>query len=180
MSKGVDWSALIGGLIGAGIPTSLAAVGLRRQRQTADAEAFGPAVSLLARVDPDRVLINLGPDTETEVAELSDLEQRVNVARERLLVVAAGHPRRHVRDLARAAEVKLAAVFHGTGWAVIDMMLHRDNPEWMAHARQTYAEADKALNDLIEANFWSMRTAVASTVGRVLPGSRRQRNKAVP
>jgi len=51
----MDWSALAGGLIGAGIPPILAYVGLRRARQSADAEAFGLAVLLLDRVHPERV-----------------------------------------------------------------------------------------------------------------------------
>lgn len=37
----MDWSALIGGLIGAGIPAVLACLGWHRARHSADAEAFG-------------------------------------------------------------------------------------------------------------------------------------------
>jgi hypothetical protein len=149
----MDWNALIGALIGAGIPATLVYVGLHRQRQSADAEAFGPAVLVLDRVNPDRLTINLIPDPVAEAAMLADLQQQINVARERLLVVSAGNPRSQVRTLARIAEVKLAAVFHGTSWAVRDLQAHRDNPEWMAIARERHAEAVAAMESLIEANF---------------------------
>jgi hypothetical protein len=47
----LGWNALIGALIGAGIPATLVYVGLHRQRQSADTEAFGPAVLVLDRVN---------------------------------------------------------------------------------------------------------------------------------
>jgi hypothetical protein len=147
------WSALIGALIGAGIPATLVYVGLHRQRQSADAEAFGPAVLLLDRVNPDRLTINLIPDPVAEAAMLADLQQQINLARERLLVVSAGNPRSRVRMLARIAEVKLANVFHGSSWAVRDLQANRNNPGWMEHARKTHAEAVAAMDALIEANF---------------------------
>ena len=75
-------------------------------RQSADAEAFGAAILLLDRVNPDRVAINLNPDTTAESAKWAELQEQLAVARERLLVVSAGHPRRHVRELALATEVK--------------------------------------------------------------------------
>ena len=48
------WAALLGGLIGAGIPGFLTYMGLRRARQSNDAEAFGPALLLLHRLEPYR------------------------------------------------------------------------------------------------------------------------------
>jgi hypothetical protein len=174
----VNWNALIGALIGAGIPSILVYVGLHRQRQSADAEAFGPAVLVLDRVSPDRLTINLIPDPVAEAALLADMQRQVNVARERLLVVSAGNPRRRVRRLARIAEVKLSSVFHGSSWAVSDMLANRGNSEWMDHARKTHAEAVAAMDALIEANFaWSvfghrpraMHAAAAAKVGAPFP-----------
>ncbi len=107
----MDWSALIGGLIGAGIPAVLAYLGLHRARQSADAEAFGPAVLLLDRVNPDRVTMNLNADAAAEAPKWAELQRQLDTARERLLVVSAGNPRRHVRELARAAEVKVDNAF---------------------------------------------------------------------
>jgi hypothetical protein len=69
----LDWSALIGALIGAGIPATLVYVGLPR-RQSADAEAFGPAVVILDRINPDRLTINFNPDQSAEAATLADLQ----------------------------------------------------------------------------------------------------------
>jgi hypothetical protein len=155
--KAMDWNALIGALIGAGIPAILVYAGLHRQRQSADAEAFGPAVLLLDRVNPDRLVINLIRDPVAEAAMLADLQQQINVARERLLVVSAGSPRRQVRQLARIAEVQLANVFHGSSWAARDLQVNRNNPEWMDHARRAHAEAVDAMDALVAANFaWSV------------------------
>lgn len=97
----MDWNALVGGLIGAGIPAALVYLGLHRARQSADAEVFGPAVLLLDRLNPERVTINLNPDAIAEGAKWAELQRQLDVARERLLVVSAGHPRRHVRKLAQ-------------------------------------------------------------------------------
>ncbi|HEY3036400.1 MAG TPA: hypothetical protein VGJ54_17310 [Streptosporangiaceae bacterium] len=149
----MDWSALIGGLIGAGIPAVLACLGLHRARQSADAEAFGPAVLLLDRVNPDRVTMNLNADAAAEAPKWAELQRQLDTARERLLVVSAGNPRRHVRELARAAEVKVDNAFKASLWAVRDMQANRDNREWMDHARKTHAEAATAMRDLIDANF---------------------------
>jgi hypothetical protein len=153
----MDWNALIGALIGAGIPSILVYIGLYRQRQSADAEAFGPAVLLLDRANPDRLTTNLIPDPVAEAALLADLQRQIKLARERLLVVSAGNPRRRVRKLARVAEVRLAGVFHGSSWAVRDFQANRASPEWIDHARKTHAEAVAAMDALIEANFaWSV------------------------
>lgn len=168
----MDWNALIGAFIGAGVPATLVYVGLRLQRQSADAEAFGPAVLVLDRVNPDRLTINFIPDPVAEAAMLADLQRQVGVARERLLIVAAGNPRRRVRKLARIAEVKLANVFHGSSWAVRDLQVNRSNPEWMGLARERHAQAVAAMEALIEANFaWTgfghgLRATHAAAVGR--------------
>src|SRR6266566_2620352 len=76
-----------------------------------------------------------------------------DTARERLLVVSAGNPRRHVRDLAQAAEVKVDNAFKASLWVVRDMQANRDNPDWMDHARKTHAETEAAMHNLIDANF---------------------------
>jgi hypothetical protein len=146
----MDWSALIG----AGIPAVLACLGWHRARQSADAEAFGPAVLLLDRVNPDRVTMNLNADAAAEAPKWAELQRQLDTARERLLVVSAGNPRRHVRELARAAEVKAGnALKKASLWAVRDMQANRDNREWMDHARKPHAEAATAMRDLIDANF---------------------------
>jgi hypothetical protein len=156
-TAGMDWSALVGGLIGAGIPGLLVVLGLLRARQAADAEAFGPAVLLLDRVNPDRVMINASPDTAVENAKWAELQRQLDAARERLLIVSAGNPRRHIRELARDAEVKVTNAFQASSWAVHYLLANRDNPEWMDHARKTHAAADAAMRTLIDANFgWRM------------------------
>ncbi|MGI8448710.1 MAG: hypothetical protein ACR2MP_16335 [Streptosporangiaceae bacterium] len=149
----MDWGALVGGLIGAGIPGVLAYLGLRRGRQSADAEAFGPAVLLLVQLDPRRVTFNFSPDAAPEGDKRKELQQRADQARERLLVVSAGNPRRQVRELAQVAEAKLAAAIQASGWVARDMQANRDNPGWLDTARQAHAEAETALRELISANF---------------------------
>jgi hypothetical protein len=153
----MDWSALLGGLIGAGIPAWLAFLALRRGRQSADAEAFGPAVLLLDRVHPARVTMNASADREAEAAKWAELRGQLDVARARLLIVSAGNPRRNVRELARTAEVKLTTAFEASGWAVHDLILNRDNPELVTRAEQAHAEAESAMRNLIAANFaWGL------------------------
>jgi hypothetical protein len=147
----MEWGALVGGLIGAGIPAVLTYLGLRRARQSTDAEAFGPALLLLDRLTPDRVAINLR-DAETEATEWAELELQRDIARERLLVVSAGHPRRRVRELAQETQVKIANAFRDSGLLVRDM-LRRDDLDLMEQARQTHAEAMTAMRELINANF---------------------------
>ncbi len=154
----MGWSALVGGLIGAGIPAVLTYLGLHRARQSADAEAFGPAVLLLDRINPERVAMNFNPDGAAERAKWAQLQRQLEVARERLLVVSAGNPRRHVRGLARGAEAKVTNAFQASGWVVGDMQANRDISKGMAHARKRHAEAEDAMRDLIDANFgWSQR-----------------------
>jgi hypothetical protein len=153
----MDWStllpALVGGLIGAGIPGFLTYLGLLRGRQAADAEAFGPAVLLLDRINPDGVTANFNPDPGQEQQKWAELDGQLGVARERLLVVSAGNPRRYVRMLARSAEVAVTRAYGDSKWAVRDMQAARDNPEWLDHARGTHAAAMTAMGDLIGANF---------------------------
>jgi len=153
----MNWStllpALLGGLVGAGIPGFLTYLGLLRGRQAADAEAFGPAVLLLDRVHPDRVMINMNSDPAVEGEKWAELRRQLDVARERLLVVSAGNPRLHVRELARLAEVKLTNAQQASAWVVHDMQRNKDNPEGMADAVRKHAEAGAAMEELISANF---------------------------
>jgi hypothetical protein len=148
----MDWSALIGAFIGAGVPAVLSYVRVHRDRQAADGQAFGPVLLLLNRMDPLRVTINVG-NAEVEEARWRELNQQVDAACERLLVVAAGHPRRRIRVLAEQAQVKLANVSQASRWAVRDLLQNKDNPEWMEHAQKTHQEATEALRELIGASF---------------------------
>ena len=149
----MDWGALLGGLIGAGIPALLTYLGLHRARQSADAETFGPAVLLLDRLNPERVTLNLNPNATVEAGKWAEMQRQLEVARERLLVISAGHPRRRIRRLAKDAEVKLARAFSAAHWTIRDMQANRDNREWLDQARGTHSEAAAAMTELIEANF---------------------------
>ena len=147
------WGALLGGLIGAGIPGFLTYMGLRRSRQSNDAEAFGPAMLLLYRLEPDRVMMNVSSDADAEYEKWKGFPEQIARARERLLVVSAGNPRRRVRDLANVAQVKLGNVHHAMGWQLDFMLSNRDNPGWVEIYRKDHADAQKAMQDLIDANF---------------------------
>jgi hypothetical protein len=147
------WAALLGGLIGAGIPATLTYMGWRRSRQSSDAEAFGPALLLLHRLEPYSIMMNVGPDAEAEAAKWVDLPQKVETARERLLVVSAGNPRRRVRDLAFIAQVKLGSLYNAMGWQVVNMLRNKANDDWVEHFRTTHAEAEAAMRELVNANF---------------------------
>ncbi len=172
----MDWNALTGALIGAGIPASLVYAGLHRQRQSADAEAFGPAVLLLDRVNPDRLTINLIPDPVAEAAMLADLQQQISLARERLLVVSAGNPRRQVRKLARIAEVKLANVFHGSSWAVRDLQAEQSRMDGACTQDACRGRGRDGRPDRSELRLERVRSQAASDARR----SDRQRWPAPP
>jgi hypothetical protein len=116
------------------------------------AQAVGPAMLLLDRMDPVRVTMNVGT-AEAEQDRWKELTQQVYAARERLLIIAAGHPRRDIRNLAEQAQVKLANVLQASGWAVSDLLRNRNNPEWIEHARNTHNEARDALQELIDTTF---------------------------
>jgi hypothetical protein len=163
----MTWGALLGGLIGAGIPGLLTYMGLRRGRQSNDAEAFGPALLLLHRLQPDGVMWNVSSDAAVEAAKWEGFPEQIAMARERLLVVRAGNPRRRVRDLAGIAEIKLGNVYRAMGYQLRDMLTNRDNPEWVVHYRETYSEADRAMRDLIEANFAWIHPRLTAIVRRV-------------
>ena len=152
------WAALLGGLIGAGIPGVLTYTGLRRTRQASDAEAFGPALLLLHRLNPYGVMMNVNSDPEVEAARWADMPQKVETARGRLLVVSAGNPRKRVRDLAFTAQRKLGELDNAAGFQVGDMLRNKDNPGWVEHFREVHGETETAVRELIDANFawWSL------------------------
>jgi hypothetical protein len=154
----MNWAALFGGLIGATIPGTLAYLGIRRSRQATDAETFGPAMLVLHRMQPDRIMFNINNDPSAEATRLHNLDELTHAARERLLVISAGHPRRRIRTLADTAQTQLADVYGAMNWQVEDMLRDRDNPEWVEHYRQTHAEAETTMRALIAANFaWRPR-----------------------
>jgi hypothetical protein len=161
----MSWSALVGAFIGAGIPTILGYIKALNARRMADAEAFGPALLLLDRMDPIRVTMNVG-SREVERARWEELSKRVDAACERLLVISAGHPRRVVRELARQAQRKLSNVRQASSWAVSDLLQNRDNPEWMGKARQDHEQARQALHELVEANFRRRVSRCAPVAGK--------------
>jgi len=166
----VNWGALLGGLIGAGIPASLTYIGLHRGRQATDAEAFGPAMLLLYRMNPDRIMIKISSDSDAEDANVAKLAEQTDTARERLLIVRAGNPRRRVRDLADLAQTRLGNVHHAMGWQVRSMLRHEDNPGWVDHYRQTHVEAETTMRKLIDANFawWGLLPQPKAMIRRIL------------
>ena len=149
------WAALLGGLIGAGIPGVLTYTSLRRARQASDADAFGPALLLLHRLNPYSVMANVSSDPEIEAARWADMPQTVETARGRLLVVSAGNPRKRVRNLAFTAQRKLGELDSAAVFQVRDMLRNKDNPGWEDHFREVHAETENVVRELIDANFAS-------------------------
>lgn len=142
---------LVGALIGAAIPAWLSYIQNGRSRQSADAEAFGPAGLLLSDVDPDRVALNVRHD-DTETAMWAEIAARTQVVRSQLLVVAAGHPRPQVRKLAQGAQIKIANAVTSAGWLVRDLREGHDLTI-RDQAREDHQAATEALQDLIDASF---------------------------
>jgi hypothetical protein len=166
----VIWGAVVGGFIGAGIPGWLAYVGMRRGQRAADAAAFGPAMLLLDRMHPDGIMLNTSNDTEAESAKVGELADQTQTARERLLIVRAGHPRKHVRELADVAQISLRNVHAAMGHQVGDLLRNRDNPGWVAHYKQVHAAAEATMRDLIDANFASWELRRTKAAGRRIRG----------
>jgi hypothetical protein len=124
---------------------------------------------LLYRMQPDRVMMNISSDFDDENANVAKLAEQTDTARERLLIVRAGNPRRRVRDLADLAQTALGNVHHAMGWQVRSMLRHEDNPEWVDHYRETHAEAETTMRKLIDANFawWGLLPQPKAMIRRI-------------
>jgi hypothetical protein len=57
-------------------------------------------------------MMNVILDADAEYEKWKDMPELIAAARERLLVVSAGNPRRRVQDVANVAQVKLGNVHH--------------------------------------------------------------------
>jgi hypothetical protein len=149
LSGGValDSSSLLSGHIDAAIPGSLTLLGIRRRVRETDAAVFGPAMLLLNEFDPDIAAMAVLPDRQAELDRWRERATRLNSAREQLLVIAAGHPRRQVREGAERTQVALANAARSTTWVVRDITANPNNPDGMTQARA-------ALSSVVAAHFW--------------------------
>ncbi|WP_035851123.1 hypothetical protein [Kitasatospora azatica] len=142
----MDWSSLASGVLGVLVGGSITAVTahhqLLRGRQWNDAEAFGPALLLLDSIRDD---------------PHANLTAKYIEACERLHVVAAGHPRKHVRKNALRALGQLVAAYKTQETkkaddamiTLINANLSRpwlDRPWLIRHDRPRYKSSWRSLN----------------------------------
>ena len=100
-------SALVGGLVGGGIPAVMTYLGSRHERarrleerQWADAEVLADVRRLLYDVDPTRRGANVDTRPGAEDALWTTLRQRCDDVQRRLLVLYVGHPSAAIQSAA--------------------------------------------------------------------------------
>lgn len=146
----MDWGTLIAALVGAAIPGTITLLRLRRDRPERDATAVASAQLLVEQLEPlTRLIFAASPEVEQERHKVLSLQ--VTETRQRLLALAASHPRRVVRERARIAQHKLGELASASTYALQDTLHSRANAEWMVHAQKTHTEAHDALQALIDA-----------------------------
>jgi hypothetical protein len=157
-----DWitvlAALVGGLLGGGIPGLMTYVGWRREtrlsrqaRRWQDAEVVADARNLLVDIDPARRGINANPSPGAEVALWEDLTSRRDKVRRELMVLATGHSSEDVRTLAEKLEPQLFMAAVQTQWFVRYVLAGRPDSPSRTHAETSHATADATLGELDEA-----------------------------
>jgi hypothetical protein len=158
-ATGWNWgsfaAAVVGGLIGAGIPAVVTMAGWRRERarrredrQWADAATIADARQFLFDVDPVRCGVNANKTPGVEDARWADLNKRRDQVQRQLFVLAAGHPSPAVRSAAGKLEPQLFTAAVQAEWHVADVINGRDNAEHLSYAQKRYDNAATALADL--------------------------------
>jgi hypothetical protein len=148
-------AALIGGLLGGGIPalmTHLAGQREQRERRQArqwqDAEVLADVYRLLVDIDPARRGISVSSVDGVEDDRWADIGRRLDDIRTRLLRQASGHPSTEVQALARKLEAELAAATTHSRHHVSDLLRRRDTPEQLQLAQESHEAAMATADEL--------------------------------
>jgi hypothetical protein len=141
-------AALVGGLLGGGIPGVMTYLGWHREqgerrqaRRWEDAEVVADARQLLTDIDPVRCGINVNSAPGAEDARWTDLNRRRDDVRRRLLVMSTGHPSPGVRSSAKRLEVEVFNAAVQSEWHVSDLLRGRDYAEHRARAQECHESA---------------------------------------
>jgi hypothetical protein len=149
----IDWSSLIAALIGAAIPGTLVYLKQGHDRRAVDAEVLGGVNHLLMDLDPRRALVNRSSDPDVArnfIGRIQDQEAQLS---RQLMTIAAGHPRKRVRELA----FKMHVALYNSRTASTALLVDRDDfrPDkstWLEQARHDHDEATAVCAELIAAS----------------------------
>ncbi len=138
-------AALIGGLLGGGIPALMTYLAGQREqrdrrqdRQWLDAEVLADVYRLLVDIDPARRGMSVSRANGVEDDRWADIGQRLGDVRTRLLRLASGHPSTEVQALARKLEAELSAATTHSRHHVSDVIRGRDTPEQLQLAQDSH------------------------------------------
>lgn len=152
----MDWGTVVAAFVGAALPSSGTLLTLRadrRQRlearQWLDADVVADVQQFLNDIDPMRRAVDLNPAEGAADEMWKNLDQRRDQVQRKLLLLAAGHPQKLVRDraarlarLAYNAEVKLKLAYQHPR-----LGLDRDGDDYMMKAMREQNRASvEALN----------------------------------
>ncbi|TMA51679.1 MAG: hypothetical protein E6J80_13145 [Deltaproteobacteria bacterium] len=141
-------SALVGGLVGGGIPAVMTYLGSRHERarrleerQWADAEVLADVRRLLYDVDPTRRGANVDTRPGAEDALWTTLRQRCDDVQRRLLVLYVGHPSAAIQSSAEKVAAESAKAVVMSEWHVHDLLKKNGNDEQFDVARKCHETA---------------------------------------
>jgi len=148
-----DWSSLLAALIGAAIPGTLGYLKQAHDRRAVDAEVLGGVTNLLMDLDPQRALMNKTSDPEVTRKHIDGLHDEEAQLRKQLMTIAAGHPRKRVRELAFKMHVALFNSRTATSAALADRKdFTPPESTWVEQAKRDHEEAEAASIELIAAS----------------------------
>jgi hypothetical protein len=169
----MDWSSILGGFIGAAIPSSVALIAMRldrkqrlQDRRWVDADVVADVQQFLTEIEPMYRISHVEREGDAEAKRWEGLEaRRVQVQRE-LLKLTTGHEDPTVRELAESLALLIVNATAYSKMAVGDEMQGRDNPKWVEIARKAYQGAHE---DAVALG-WAVQEA---GTGRPFDGARR-------
>jgi hypothetical protein len=142
----------VGAFLGASLTALLGERGRReahrRAQQRADAEVIGPVMAFLADAEPDRLGINVRSDLAEQQKVMAPLAERADSAYGALLVLAAGHPDAHIRDLARQLALAVRNTFGSTSFFLVDLV-RTSGMEMRGQAKADYQAATELAERLL-------------------------------
>ena len=148
-------AALMGGLLGGGIPAAMTYLAGRREqrerrqaRQWEDAEVLADVYRLLVDIDPVRRGMSARSEPGVEDDRWAGINRRLGDVSRRLLVLASGHPSTGVQALARKLETDLSRATSNSWHEVSDLLRHRDTPEQLLLARECHEAAVVTADEL--------------------------------
>jgi hypothetical protein len=121
----------------------------RRNLVRQGADALAPFHTLLTKLEPDRLAVNVGPRVASHA--LAELRAEWEAMRNPLAVFALSHPSSRVHELATKLDVYAERVIVFGGHVVNDLLSNRDFQQMHQRLWADYREAQRILADLHDA-----------------------------